>query len=214
MSHLHRRADHFTAIIQTHQSYERTVQVLSEEANAINLHQPQAQMPPPAKLPTTTLDQSVQLLPTGVTSLISPESQNADTVSKPTLSNSPGQLLGLLGISSRVGSGGEQIRNVLGVAVLEWEQAIREHSSNQDLADTLLLAHLHNAAETNQVLADVLYADSPDGRFSFVGRSIEERTVRLESAIDDIGSCMAGVDLDVLQQTNKTEDELVNRWAA
>lgn len=190
-----------------------TVQVLCDEVNGIDLHQPHDQMRTPAKVLMPDFDQSVQLLPPRVSSSISSETSKSDSVSKSTLSSSLAELLGLLGFSSRVDSGSEQLQNIFGVATSDREQTIWEHSSSRDLGDTLLLAQIRNAAETNQLLADVLYTDSPDGRFSLVDKGIERRTLMLESAIDGIGGCLAGLDLDVLQQTNGIKDGFVNRWA-
>lgn len=190
-----------------------TVQMLAHELNNIHLHEPHDRMQPPAKPSIPKLDQSVKLQPIRVASSISRKPYISDSVSTPILSNSLGQLLGLLGIPSCVSCSCEETRDILGVAALDREQTIRGHSSNHDLAGTLLAAHLGNAAETNQLLADVLYADSPTGRFSFVDGSIENSAVRLESAIDDLGRCMAGTSLGVLQQENRTKDAFVNRWA-
>lgn len=189
-----------------------TVQALLDNVNAVSFHQPHGQLRSPAKFRVPNLDQSVHLLPHRVASSISPESYKADSAFKP-LSDSLGQLLGLLGISSCVGSDNKPLRDTLRVAALDREQTIRGQASNQDLTDTFLLSHLRTAAETNYLLADILYADSPDAGFRFVDGSLEKRTLSVKSAIDDIGSGMAALGLDVLQQTNRTKDEFVDRWA-
>lgn len=200
-------------MIRNLQCYELTVQVLSDKVNAIDSHQPHDRLCSLIKPKIQDPDKSVHLQPTREPSSIISESYKSDSVFNPIHSNSLGQLLGLLGISSNIDSDGEQVRDTLRVAVLDRVQTTRAHPSNQDLTDTALLAQLHNAAESNQLLADVLYADSPDGSFRFVDRSIEKQTLGLDSAIGDIGSCMAGMDMDVLQQKNRTKDEFVNRWA-
>lgn len=190
-----------------------TVQALSDNVNAVDLHQPHDQLRFPSKFRVPNPDQSVHLLPHAVTSSIGPESDEPEGAFKSRLSDSLGQLLRLLGIFPCVDSDREPIRDTHRVAALDREQTIRGHASTQDRPDTLLLAHLRTAAETNYLLAGVLYADSPNVGFRFVDRSIEEQTLRLKPAIDDIGSSMAAMGLDVLQQTNKTKDQFVDRWA-
>lgn len=188
-----------------------TVQALLDNVNAVSLHQPHDQLRSPAKFRVPNLDQSVHLLPHRVASSISPGSYRSDSAFK-SLSDALGQLLGLLGISLCVGSDNEPLGDTLRVAALDQEQTIRGHASHQDLTDTLLLSHLRTAAETDYLLADILYADSPDAGFRFVDGTLEKRTFSVKSAIDDIGSSMAALGLDVLQQTNRTKDEFVDRW--
>lgn len=191
-----------------------TLQALSDNVDAVDLHQPHDQLRFPAKFSVPNPDHSVHLLPHIVTSSTSPESDESDGVVKTRLSDSLGQLLGLLGIFPCVDSDCEPVRDSLKIAALDREQTIRGQASNQGLPDTLLLAHLRTAAETNYLLADVLYADSPNAGFRFVDRSIEKRTLRLKPAIDDIGSSMAAMGLDVLQQQRiRTKDQFVDRWA-